>query len=100
MSSKPPLAERVLDRVPRVDDAVSVGEDLDFQRRWWKFENAAWLLLVLILIADGLGVFGRGWLAKTESRTPDGALDIRYERVERTGTPSEMTLVIGPGAIH
>jgi hypothetical protein len=100
MSSGHPIAEPVADKIPRVEDAVSVGEDLEFQRRWWRFEKGAWILLVLVLIADALGAFGRGWLADSERVTPDGTLRVRYERIERTGTPSEMTIEFGPSAIR
>ena len=71
------ISERVVDRIPRVDDAVSVGEDLDFQRRWWRFEKAAWLLLAVVLIADALGAFGRGWLAQAELTAADGSMRVR-----------------------
>jgi hypothetical protein len=94
------LARPALDRIPRVDDAVSVGEDLDFQRRWWRFEQVAWLLLVLVLVADGLGAFGRGWLARAQQTNQAGSLHVRYERIERTGTPSEMTMEFTPAAVH
>lgn len=100
MSTPQPVSERVLDHIPRVEDAVSVGEDLDFQRRWWRFEKAAWILLALVLVADALGVFGRGWLARGERHSADGTLRFRYERIERTGTPSNMIIDFGPSAIH
>jgi len=32
---------RIDDSVAKVDDEVAGGEDLDFQRRWWKFERRA-----------------------------------------------------------
>jgi hypothetical protein len=100
MSSGHRIAEPVADEIPRVEDAVSVGEDLDFQRRWWRFEQAAWLLLVLVLIADALGAFGRGWLAQSKRDAADGTLHVRYERIERTGTPSNMVIEFGPSAVH
>jgi hypothetical protein len=100
MSSGQPLAERVLDQIPRVENAVSVGEDLDFQRRWWRFEKAAWFLLALVLVADALGAFGRGWLARGDRHTADGTLRLRYERIERTGTPSNLIIEFGPSALH
>lgn len=101
MSSKnQPIASPLSDAIPKVDDAVSVGEDLDFQRSWWRFEKIAWAVLALVLVADALGIFGRGWLARAEKKSPDASIDLRYERVERTGTPSEMMLVFGPTAIH
>jgi hypothetical protein len=100
MPPSEPIAERVVDRIPSVDGAVAVGEDLDFQRRWWRFEKAAWLLLAVVLIADALGAFGRGWLAQAELTAADGSMRVRYERVERTGTPSEMTIEFGPSAVR
>jgi hypothetical protein len=100
MSSPQPVSERVLDQIPRVEDAVSVGEDLDFQRRWWRFEKAAWVLLALVLVADALGAFGRGWLARGERHSADGTLRLRYERIERTGTPSNLIIDFGASAVH
>ncbi len=82
----------------KVDDAVSVGEDLEFQERWWKFENGVWIFFALLLVLDVLGVFGRGVVAKAEAKTRDGDLDMKYERIERTMTPSVMLFQFGPGS--
>ena len=82
----------------RVDNAISVGEDLQFQERWWKFENAVWSFFALLLLMDLLGLFGRGWLAKAQVTTQDGLLHVKYERIERTMTPSVMRFYFGPGA--
>ena len=100
MSKNSPTAERMTESVSLVDDAVAVGEDLNFQRRWWRFERFAWIVLAIVLVSDALGLFGRGWLARTERVTPDGTLKLNYERIERAGTPSEMTLLLGPSAIQ
>ncbi len=82
----------------KVDGAVSVGEDLEFQERWWKFENVIWSFFALLLVLDLLGVFGRGWAAKAHADTSDGALHVKYERIERTMTPSVMQVKFGPQA--
>ena len=95
-----PFLKPVEDTVPKVDNAVAVGEDLRFQHRWWTFERIVWTFFLLILIADALGLFGRGWLAKAQRTTPDGALDVRYERIERASTPSIMTIHVTPAAIR
>ncbi len=95
-----PFSTPVEDSVPKVGNEVAVGEDLAFQRRWWKFESVVWCFFGLILACDLLGLFGRGWLAKATRTTADGALKLNYERVERASTPSIMTLQFGPGAIH
>ncbi len=88
------------DSIAKVDNAVAVGEDLQFQERWWRFERAIWAVFLLILIADVLGVFGRGWLSKKEIHLSGSGIDVWYERVERAGTPSELSIDFQPGAIQ
>lgn len=85
--------------VPKVDDAIAVGEDLGFQERWWKFERVIWMFFLLVLIADALGVFGEGWLAKAEAHANGSGLDVWYERVERASSPSTMRVKFRPDAI-
>lgn len=92
--------EPVEDSVPKVDQAVAVGEDLAFQRKWWRFEQVTWIVFSLILLADVLGAFGRGWLAHSERHTPDGGMRLKYERIERVSTPSVMTILFSPGVIR
>jgi hypothetical protein len=86
--------------VAKVNDEVAVGEDLEFQRKWWRFENAAWVIFTLIIVLDVSGLFGRGPLAKAQRRTADGTIDVKYERIERTDSPSIMTIQFGPSAIQ
>jgi MFS family permease len=95
-----PFKSPVGDTVPRIDDQIAVGEDLEFQRKWWRFERIVWSIFVVILICDLLGLFGRGWLAKATRTTPDGALKLNYERIERADTPSIMTLHFNDAAIQ
>jgi hypothetical protein len=92
--------EPIEDSVAKVNEEVAVGEDLEFQRKWWRFENVIWVVFTLIIFLDLAGVFGRGPLAKTERHATDGTLDVKYERIERTGTPSMVTLQFGPQAIR
>ncbi|MFC6645590.1 hypothetical protein ACFQBQ_08345 [Granulicella cerasi] len=88
------------DSVPKIDEKIAVGENLEFQRTWWKFERVVWTLFLLILIADVLGVFGRGWLSKGRVSDAAQTLTVDYEHVARASTPSIMTLHFGPNAIH
>ena len=55
------------DSVAKVNGEVAVGSDLDFQRKWWRFERVLWTVLTLIVILDALGFFGRGWFAKAHA---------------------------------
>src|ERR1700691_1469379 len=99
MVTKPSTAP-VTQSAPRVNNEIEVGEDLKFQRKWWRFENFAWILFTLIIVLDVGGLFGRGPIAKAERRTADGTIDVKYERIERTDSPSIMTIDFGPSAIQ
>lgn len=95
-----PFESRVEDTVPKIAGDIAVGENLDFQRKWWRFERIIWYFFLLVLVADMLGLFGEGWLSKSVKRTHDGTLSLHYEWVERNSTPSVMTLDFGPAAVH
>ena len=93
--SKVPFEKPVEDTVPKINDEIAVGEDLEFQRRWWKFEKTIWVLFGAILIADLAGIFGRGPVAHAEVRNSSMAL--KYERIERAGTPAILQVQFAPG---
>jgi hypothetical protein len=99
MATKPSTTP-VTPSAPRLNDEIEVGEDLEFQRKWWRFENFAWILFTLIIVLDVAGLFGRGPIAKAERRSADGTIDVRYERIERTDSPSILTIDFAPSAIH
>jgi len=92
--------EPVRDTVPKVNDELAVGSDLEFQQRWWRFTRVLWMFFTALIIADLLGCFGRGWLANARIRTNDGTMDVQYERIERFSTASIMRIEFGPSAIH
>jgi hypothetical protein len=94
------FASPVIDSVPKVNHEVAVGEDLEFQRKWWAFEKLVWTFFAVILLLALLGLFGRGWLARTEKHSSDGNLTLKYDRIQRTGTPSDLTVIFGPNAIR
>jgi hypothetical protein len=86
--------------VAGVNEEVELGEDLSFQRRWWRFERGAWSVIVLLLLCDVAGLFGRGPLANATRSSADGSLMVRYERIERARTPSLIKLELGPEALQ
>jgi hypothetical protein len=89
----------VEDSVARVNDEIAVGEDLQFQRKWWRFEKFVWLLFTLIIVLDLAGLFGRGPIAKAERHSADGSIDVTYERIQRTDSPSILTVRFAESAI-
>ncbi len=87
------------DSIGKINDDVAVGEDLVFQRRWWRFERAVWIFFGFLVVLDVLGIFGRGPLSRAHKQTADGAMRLDYEWVERFSTPSILTLRFGPNAV-
>lgn len=99
----PPVSsptQPVTDSVPKVNNEVAVGSDLKFQYHWWRFERIIWIFFLLMVMADIGGLFGRGPFANAHARTKDGSLDLQYERVERSNTPSIMSVKFGPNTVH
>lgn len=54
---------------------------------WAKISSSS-----IVLIRDAIGLTGRGWLSKAKATTPDGTVQLTYERIERAYTPSVMSL--------
>ncbi len=86
--------------VSRVNDEVSVGEDLQFQRKWWSFERFVWSFFALIIVLDLAGAFGRGPLANHQLKASDGSIDVKYERIAREETPGILDVKFGPSVIE
>ena len=90
----------VEDSVAKVGNDLAVGEDLEFQRRWWRFEKAVWIVFGVVVLLDLAGVFGRGPVANAHKQTADGAMQLRYERIERFSTPSILSIHFGGNAVR
>lgn len=88
------------DQVSKVNEEIAVGEDLGFQRSWWTFERLVWMVFVVIIALDLAGLFGRGPLAHATIASADQSLRVRYERIQRTGTPSILTAEFDGSAIQ
>jgi hypothetical protein len=88
------------DSVPKVNDELAVGSDLEFQRRWEKLETIIWVFLTVFLLLSLAGLFGRGPLAKATAQAPDGSMQVDYERFERFSTPSVLTVRVNPASIR
>jgi hypothetical protein len=88
------------DSVPKINDDIAVGEDLQFQHRWWVFERSILVLFACIVVLDVAGVFGRGTVAQAALNSPDGAMHLKYERIERYGTTSALVIEFAKSAVH
>ena len=73
-------------------------QDLDFQRREWAIQRAAWLVFLAIVLAAVLGLFGSdGLVSDAAAGEKDGPLFLEYQRFERYHAPTELTVQVGPG---
>lgn len=67
-----------------------IEEDIDFQRKVWRFERIGWALLLLLTVATLLGLFSEGLISdRTENA---GALHAEYGRFERNGAATRVVL--------
>lgn len=98
--SSPARTSPVKDTIPKIGNELAIGEDLEFQRRWWRFEHIVWAIFGIILALDLAGVMGRGPAAKAHAHTGDGAMNLTYERFERFQTPSILAIHFGSNAVH
>ncbi|MFP5228316.1 MAG: hypothetical protein ACLGXA_11890 [Acidobacteriota bacterium] len=98
--TSPVRTRPVEENIPKVGNELAVGEDIEFQRRWWRFEHIVWALFSLILLLDLSGLLGRGPLAHARDKTADGAMNLQYDRVERFQTPAIVSIHFGANAVH
>jgi hypothetical protein len=82
--------------VPRVGD-LDIDQDLRFQRREWVFERLAWIAMALFIGAALLGLLGDGPLSDRTAASPDGAVEVDYQRVIHYRSATTLTVrVTGP----
>lgn len=79
--------------VPQVG-ALQVGQDLRFQQLSWRLHRVGWCLMLLLVVAALVGVFGSGPLSR--STIAEGRLTIEYSRFARLEAPTEITVRAAP----
>jgi hypothetical protein len=76
----------------RAERSLQIDENLDFQRREWRWQRVGWVALALFVIAAAAGVFGGGPLSQASAGAPDGALHVEYERFVRRGAAQQVRI--------
>lgn len=79
------------------DRHYPLQEDMQVQRRAWRFERIGWGMLYLLIILTLLGLFSKGVLSKTRAQNDSGSVVVEYQRFERNGTVSNLTLRVKAG---
>ncbi len=60
-----------------------IAEDMPAQRVTWRVQRIGWIGFALTCAAAMLGLFGDGFLARSQITDPTGRLRIDYDRIER-----------------
>lgn len=76
--------------------ALDLEVDEGVLRREWRFERFGWGVIAFVLLAGFAGLFGDGPLASVSVASADGGALVRYDRIVRHGTPTEITLHLAP----
>ena len=83
---------------PRRTGSIDIGEDIDFQKRSWSVQRAGWVVMLLLVAAALLGVFGGGPLS--DARAGDAnLLRVDYDRFVRLESSEKITFTVGREAI-
>ena len=70
--------------------ALELDEDLDFHHAEWRAAFATWILLILVMAATMLGVFGGGPLSTARAGDEGGPLRVEYARFARFGASTRL----------
>jgi hypothetical protein len=84
----------------RVGD-LEINENIDFQRRIWRFQTVGRVVMALVLAAALLGLLGPGLLSNGASAdSPQTQLGVKeYERFLRFMKPTTLRIGLEPGAV-
>lgn len=78
-------------------DRFEVHDDLEFQRKTWRFERIGWGVMALLVLAALLGLAGPGWLSKTTAT--NAPLRVNYERFLRRDAPVTVEVHVDADAV-
>jgi hypothetical protein len=80
-------------------EGLEIDQDLEFERRSWRWQRVGWGVISLILLAALLGLFGTGWLDRAVAGQPGSQLWLEYNRFGRLqAETSRLQIHLGPGA--
>lgn len=79
------------------DRDYPVREDMRLQLHMWRLERVGWWLLILLVILSLLGLFSGGVLSKARAQNAEGDVAVEYQRFERRGAQSALSLQIKAG---
>ena len=73
-----------------IQSSMDMPDEIDLHEKGWVVQRVGWAILLLILLAASLGLFGNGLLSK--SRTGDLMTTIGYEKFGRFESRMEIKI--------
>jgi hypothetical protein len=86
-----------MSNIKRIGD-LDIDQDMDLQQKDWKLQHAGRFVMLALVLAALLGVFGRGWLAKAEVGGREEPMRMEYDRIARHRSSSALRFHLSPRA--
>lgn len=72
-----------------------IAQNLSFERRWFRIEKTAWVVIAALLLGASLGLTGPGPLALRTVADGAGSLEARYAFMLHARNPATIHLTLG-----
>jgi hypothetical protein len=70
-------------------DGLDLDDEEKFLERSWLIQRIGWVVMIIIVVAAIIGLFGGGPVSSASAGTLDSGLEIRYERFARMHAVTE-----------
>lgn len=74
----------------RIKTSLELEDDIKLHETGWIIQRAGWIIILLLVIASALGLFGNGLLSKAE--ITDNTNKLSFEKRARYEAPMQMTI--------
>lgn len=88
--------------MPDTPKASGLDLPLDpaFEKWEWRGERIGWALMLLVILAAMIGLFGKGMLSHASKTAADGSLSIEYERFLHYHDPARLRVVVAANQVR
>jgi len=85
-------------RQKKRSEKLEIDEDIEFERRSWRWQRVGWGVIFLLLLAALLGLFGTGWFDSAVAGQPGSPIWLEYNRFGRLQAETcRLQIHLGPG---
>ena len=79
-------------------DGLELNHDVPFQRADWRAQRIGWVVLFLIVLAALAGLLGKGPLSDVSAASPQGQIQVEYDRFLHYRDPTSLQIHLKPPA--